>query len=466
MRSKFSCAIRSVVLGAALVAVNIAPSNAETASKGAALVPEINRIVEADTVRLQDIFKDIHQHAELGFMETRTAGIVAEELQALGYKVTTGIGITGVVGIMENGEGPTFMFRADMDANAVKEETGLPYASKQRVTNLDGVETYVAHMCGHDAHTTWLIGLAKVMAELKDQWSGTLVLVAQPAEEPVEGAKAMRDDGLYETHGVPEPDYYLALHTGPFPLGTVALTNGRISTGTDHIDVTFHGSGGHGSSPHHATDPVIMAAMSIVQYQTIISRMTDPTETGVLTVGSVQAGVDNNVIPTSAELKLKLHYSTPELREVMVSGIERIANNNARTYGITDDKMMPTIVEKGYAPIIFNNAEWMDHIREVLKEAKAVDAVVSDEPVVEGNALAGVQIPGSDDAFLLIEGIEGAKGAYIFVGSANPEVFAQARAEGKEFPFFAHEPNYVVDLDAIPWGTRIASVLALDVLGK
>ena len=439
---------------------------AEPASKGAALVPEINEIVAADAGRLQDIFKDIHQNAELGFMETRTAGIVAKELTALGFEVKTGIGKTGVVGILKNGDGPTFMFRADMDANAVEEATGLPYASKVRVKNAIGYEIPVAHMCGHDAHTTWLIGLAKTMTALKDKWSGTLVLVAQPAEEPVEGAKAMRDDGLYETHGVPKPDYFLALHTGPFPTGTVALTKGRISTGTDHIDVTFHGSGGHGSSPHHATDPVIMAGMAIVQYQTIISRMVDPTETSVLTIGSVQAGVDNNVIPTEATLKLKLHYSTPELREVMVAGIKRISDNIARTYGITDDKMMPTIVEKGYAPLIVNSADWMDHIRKVLTEAKAVDAVVNDQRVVEGHAIAGVRIPGSDDAFLLIEGLEGVKGAYIFVGSANPQVFAKARAEGKEFPFFAHEPNYVVDLDAIPWGVRLASVLALDVLGK
>ncbi len=465
--SKFHRAVTSLAVGAALLASLLdATAVAETESRGAALVPEINRIVEADTERLQDIFKDIHQHPELGFMEVRTAGIVGAELEALGYEVKTGIGITGVVGIMENGEGPTFMFRADMDANAVREETGLPYASTKTVKNAIGYDVPVAHMCGHDAHTTWLIGLAKTMAELKDEWSGTLVLVAQPAEEPVEGAKAMRDDGLYETHGVPEPDYFLALHTGPFPLGTVALTKGRISTGTDHIDVTFRGSGGHGSSPHHATDPVIMAAMAILQYQTIISRMTDPTETAVLTVGSVQAGIDNNVIPTEAELKLKLHYSTPELREIMVSGIERITNNNARTYGITDENMMPTILEKGYAPIIFNDGEWMDRIGAVLTEAKAVDAMISGQPVVEGNAVAGVQVPGSDDAFLLIEGLESASGAYIFVGTANPEVYARARAEGLEFPFAPHEPNYVVDLDAIPWGVRLASVLALDVLGN
>lgn len=435
-------------------------------SKMVKLVPEINKAVDMDAARLQDIFKDIHQHAEIGFMETRTAGIVAKELKALGFEVKTGIGKTGVVGILKNGEGPTFMFRADMDANAVEEATGLPYASKVRVTNLSGVETAVAHMCGHDAHTTWLIGLAKIMAELKDRWSGTLVLVAQPAEEPIEGAKAMIDDGFYTTHAVPKPDYFLAFHTAPFPLGAVALTNGRMSTGTDHIDVSFHGSGGHGSSPHHATDPVIMAGMAIVQYQTIVSRMVDPTETSVLTIGSVQAGVDNNVIPTQATLRLKLHYSTPEIREVMVAGITRISDNIARTYGITSDDMMPTIVEKGYAPVIVNSPDWMDHIRKVLTEAKSVDEVVNDKRVVEGVAIDDVRIPGSDDAFLLINDVEGVKGAYIGIGTADPKVFAKARSEGKQFPFFAHEPNYIVDLNAIPWGVRLASVLALDVLGK
>jgi hippurate hydrolase len=449
-------------------ALALAPSAAlaQEISPGAALVPRINATVEGETGRLQDVFKDIHQHAELGFMETRTAAIVAEELGRLGFQVKTGIGGTGVVGILRNGEGPVFMFRADMDANAVQEETGLPYASTQRVTNLSGVETYVAHMCGHDAHTTWLLGLAHTMAALKDSWSGTLVLIAQPAEEPVEGAKAMRDAGMYETHEVPEPDYFLALHTAPFPLGVVGLTNGRISTGTDHIDVTFRGSGGHGSSPHHATDPVIMAGMAIVQYQTIVSRRTDPVETAVLTIGSVQAGVDNNVIPTEAELKLKLHYSTPELREVMVSSIERMSNGIATSYGVTDKAMMPMIVEKGHAPIIFNDSGWMDHIRSVLSEAKSVDALVSETRVVEGTAINNLSIPGSDDAFLLVKNVEGVKGAYIFVGTADPTAFAEAQAAGKEFPFLPHEPNYVVALEAIPWGTRLASVIALDVLGR
>ena len=438
----------------------------EPSSKAVPLVGQINKAVEADTERLETIFKDIHQHAELGFMETRTAGIVTRELKALGFDVKTGIGKTGVAGILRNGEGPTFMFRGDMDANAVEEATGLPYASKVRVTNLDGVETAVAHMCGHDAHTTWLIGLGKAMTKLKDHWSGTLVLIAQPAEEPIEGAKAMIDDDLYGKHGVPKPDYFLTLHTAPVPLGTVVLASGRLNTGSEHLDVTFRGSGGHGSSPHLATDPVIMAGMAIIQFQTIVSRMIDPVEIGVLTIGSMQAGVDNNVIPTEATLKLKLHFSTPEVHNNMVSGIKLIANNIARSYGIKSDDMMPTFVHKGYAPAVVNTPEWMSRIRKVLAEAEAADKIINDKRIIEGIAVNDFQTSSSDDAFLLIEGIENVKGAYIGLGTADTKVFAAARKEGKEFPYFVHEPNYIVDLKGIPYGTRVATVLALDVLGK
>jgi amidohydrolase len=430
------------------------------------IVKQIHKVIDADTKRLQDIFKDIHQNPELAFMETRTAEIVAKELRTLGFEVKTGIGKTGVVGILKNGEGPTLMFRADMDANAIEEATGLPYASKVRVTNLDGIETSVAHMCGHDAHTTWLIALAKAMSNMKDNWSGTLVLVAQPAEEPIEGAKAMLDDGFYTQHAVPKPDYFLAFHTGPFPTGTVILTSGRLNTGSEHIDVTFHGSGGHGSSPHHATDPVIMAGMAIVQFQTIVSRMIDPIEVGVLTIGSVQAGVDNNVIPTEATLKLKLHFSTPEIRERMVSRIKLISNNIARTYGIVSENMLPTIVHKGYAPAVVNSEAYMARIRKVLAEADAADKIINDARVIEGVAVHDLTIPGSDDAFALIENIDGVQGAYLGIGTAEPKVFEEARKNGKEFPFFVHEPNYVVDLNAIPFGAKVATLLALDVLGQ
>jgi amidohydrolase len=278
----------------------------------------------------QEHRKDLHQNPELGFMESRTAGIVAKELQALGYEVKTGIGKTGVVGILRNGAGRVVMFRADMDANAVQEATGLPYESKVRVKMPDGSETPVAHLCGHDAHVTWLIGVAKVMAGAKADWKGTLVLVAQPAEEPVLGAEAMVKDGLYTKHGVPKPDYLIGLHTTPVPTGMVVSKAGDFNAGTDQLDVTFKGVGGHGSSPHLAKDPVLMAATAVVQYQSIVSRAIDPLNAAVITVGSIQAGADNNVIPNSALVKINLRWYDEADRTRMIEGIERINSRSPR----------------------------------------------------------------------------------------------------------------------------------------
>ena len=402
MIRKLTVLISVTILGVAYMTGMSLAKDSKT--KMISLLPEIHKAVDADAERVKDIFKDIHQHAELGFMETRTASIVAKELRALGFHVKTGIGKTGVVGVLKNGKGPTFMFRGDMDALPIKEETGLPYASKVRVTNLDGVEVPVSHMCGHDAHTTWVIALAKAMTKLRDKWSGTLVLVAQPAEEPIEGAGAMIKDGLYTKHGVPKPDYFLTLHTAPFPTGAVVLTSGRINTGSQHIDVTFRGSGGHGSSPHVATDPIIMAGAAIMQYQTIVSRIMDPTETSVLTVGMVQAGATYNVIPTEARLKLKLHYTTHESGEKMVGAIKRISDNIARTYGITSDDMMPTVKVRGYAPPVVNSPEWMTRIRKALREAEAADKAISGERAMKGTGYHDLDVSGSDDAFALIEG--------------------------------------------------------------
>ena len=459
--------ILTTIYTLAIALVGYAPaSGQEPTAEMLKLVPEIHKAVDADAEPMKEIYTDIHEHAELGFMETRTAAIVANELQALGFEVKTGIGITGVVGILRNGDGPVFMFRGDMDALPIEEKTGLPYESKVRVTNLDGLEVPVSHMCGHDAHTTWAIGLSKAMIRLKDSWSGTLVIVAQPAEEPIEGAIAMIKDGLYTKHGVPKPDYFLTLHTGPFPTGFVVLTSGRVNTGSQHIDVTFRGAGGHGSSPHLATDPIIMAGAAIMEYQTIVSRMMDPTETSVLTVGMVQAGATYNVIPTEARLKLKLHYTTLHSGQRMVSSIKRISDNIERTYGIISDDMMPTVEVRGYAPPVVNSSEWMTRIRDVLKEADAADKIINDARAIEGVAVHDVEGAGSDDAFALIEGIDGAQGAYLAIGTADPKVFAEAHEEGKEFPFFVHQPNYMVDLAAIPFGTKVAAILALDVLGR
>ena len=276
----------------------------------------------------------------------------------------------------------------------------------------------------------------------------------------------MIDDGLYTTNGVPKPDYFMAMHTGPLPTGTVVLTGGRLNTGSQHIDVTFFGSGGHGSSPHVVTDPIAMAGAAMMQYQTIVSRMIDPTQTSVLTIGMVKAGETYNVIPTEAHLKIKLHYETVEAGEKMVSSIRNISENVARSFGITSDDMMPRVDVRGYAPPVVNSREWMARITEALRQAKAADNALEGERAVEAVALFDLEAPASDDAFALIDGIDGVQGAYIFIGAAPPEMVAAAHEDGKEYPFLAHQPNYIVDPEAITFGTKVATVIALDALAK
>ena len=280
----------------------------------AALVAKVNASVDANAAGLTAIFKNLHQHPEIAFTEKRTAAIVAKDLKALGFTVTDGIGKTGVVGVLKNGPGPTVWFRADMDSNSVRETTGLPYAATAKQRLADGSEIDVMHACGHDAHVTWLIGLAKTMVALKADWSGTLVVYAQPAEEVGLGAQAMVDDRLWE-RGFPKPDVAFGVHTAPGPVGVIASSPGVRMAGTDQLDITFNGVGGHGSAPEMTIDPVVMAAQAVLAYQTIISRNLDPQASAVLSVGAIAAGRDNNVIPETAVLKLNLRWFTPEVRE-------------------------------------------------------------------------------------------------------------------------------------------------------
>lgn len=419
---------------------------------------ELNAMIDADAGRLVSIFKDIHQNPELGFMEVRTAGIVEKELKALGYDVKTGIAKTGVVGIMENGDGPVVMYRADMDANAVKEATGLPYAStktvKRKGAGGEDEEVPVGHMCGHDAHVTWLIGLAKVMAEHKSDWKGTLVLVAQPAEELIQGAAAMVRDGLYE-RGVPKPDYLIGLHTTPVPTGLVSCTAGELNAGTDQLDVTFYGVGGHGSSPHLTKDPVLMACAAVIQYQFIVSRGIDPLHAAVVTVGSIQAGNDNNVIPASALVKINLRWYHEQDRTIMLEAIERINRSIAAAYAMSEDKY-PTTVMKGGSVVLANDAELAKTMAPVLQELLGEQAVLTHIP----------KLMGSEDFHHLVVGNENHRYLYMHVGTAKPEHFVKAQAEGKQVPYSNHNPDYQVDLNAIPIGTKIGVESVMTLLAR
>ena len=416
---------------------------------------QVKLMAYSDSLRLVEIFKDLHQNPELAFMEVRTSGIIAKELKSIGYEVITEIGKTGLVGIFKNGIGPTVMYRADMDCNSVKEITGLPYASNKTMKKEDGSETPVMHACGHDAHVTWMLGVAKIMMALKNTWKGTLVFVGQPAEEVGLGAKAMFDDKMYEK-GVPFPDYLLGMHTWTLPIGTIDNGTGVRMSGSDQLDVTFFGLGGHGSAPETTKDPVLMACNAVLQYQTIISRNIAAQDVAVLTVGSIQAGTDNNVIPSSAVVKINLRWFNDKTRNILLDGITRINEGIAVANGLSKEQY-PTIKMKGNFTPLENNVALTTKIN------TALSTVLDSDNILTRNLSA----MSSEDFQKLVTGRNSnTPYNYIKVGIVNPAKFARALEEGKKAPFFHHAGNYEVDLRAIPLGTEIGATALLAVFNK
>ncbi|HEU0190440.1 MAG TPA: amidohydrolase [Mycobacterium sp.] len=416
------------------------------------LTERVDDIVAAETPHLVEVFKDLHSHPELGFAEVRTARIVAQALTDLRFTVTTGIGGTGVVASLHNGPGPTVMYRADMDALPVEEATGLEYASRLRVRRDGADEVPVGHMCGHDAHVTWMLGMAKLLTQTARSWSGTAVLVGQPAEELIAGAQAMVDDGLYDI--TPKPDALVALHTAPVPVGMVAGAGGTRFAGTDQLDVVFRGVGGHGSMPQLAKDPVLMASAAVVQFQSIVSRMVTPGETAVLTVGSIQAGSAYNVIPDEARLLVNLRWFEPYVREQLIAGIRSISEGIARGYGMPDDALPVVTLRSGSTPLV-NDTALTDRLTSALGGVFGTGNVVTQLPAVTG----------SEDCHLLKGAFADVPLAYLLVGVADPQVFADGAAAGKLLPYSPHSPDYVVDLAAIPFGVKVAGHAMLELLG-
>nr|WP_315175698.1 amidohydrolase [uncultured Flavobacterium sp.] len=415
---------------------------------------DLNKIVDADTKRLVEMFKDIHSNPELGFMEVRTAAIVAKELKTLGFEVKTGIGKTGVVGILKNGMGPIVMYRADMDCNSVQETTGITYANNKLVKNRVDEDVPAMHACGHDAHTTWMLGIAKAMVALKKSWSGTLIMVGQPAEELGEGAEAMINDKMYE-RGIPVPDYLFGMHTAPFPVGIISNGIGRRMAGMDVLDVEFHGIGGHGSSPHVAKDPILMGAAAVIEYQTIISRAIDPQNAAVITVGSFQAGIDNNVIPSKALLKLNLRWFDEKDRNTILNGIKRINESIAFAYDLPKE-LYPTVTMKGMSYPLVNDEALVNKVNKALETVIAADKNIKTIPPVMG----------SEDFHHLV--IHNPKPVYdyMLVGIANKEASEKAIKEGKMFPFFNHNSNFQVDLNAIPLGVTLGTTALIEIFKK
>ena len=312
---------------------------------------------------LEELYKDIHAHPELSMQETRTAGIAAQRLRDAGYDVTTGVGKTGVVGLLRNGDGPVVMLRADMDALPIKEATGLPYASNVTATDAEGNTVPVMHACGHDMHTTWLAGAAKILAQQRETWQGTVMAVFQPAEEIAAGAQAMIDDGLFERF--PKPSVVLGQHVMVGPAGTVGGRTGVVTSAADSFQIRLFGRGAHGSMPQSSIDPVIMAAATVLRLQTIVSRELAPTEAAVVTIGALQAGTKENVIPDEAIIKLNVRTFDEGVRKRVLAAIERIVNAEAAASGAPK---APEITPLDRYALVMNDADASRRVVDAFRE--------------------------------------------------------------------------------------------------
>ena len=363
---------------------------------------------------LEALYKDVHGHPELSMRETRTADLAAKRLRAAGYEVTTGVGKTGVVGLLRNGDGPTVMLRADMDALPIQEATGLPYASTATAQDADGNTVPVGHMCGHDMHVTWLVGAATLFAQARGGWRGTLMAVFQPGEETAEGAQAMIDDGLFERF--PKPAVILGQHVMVGPAGTVAGRTGAITSAADSLQIRLFGRGAHGSMPQASIDPVVMAAATVMRLQTITSREVAAAEAAVVTVGVLQAGTKENVIPDEAVIKLNIRTFDEGVRKRVIAAIERIVNAEAAASGAPRP---PEITPLDRYPLNVNNPVASQRVAEAFRRYFTPERVRQTGPA-----------PASEDFGSF--GTEwNAPSVFWFVGGTDPDTHAKAKESGR-----------------------------------
>ncbi|WP_371424866.1 M20 family metallopeptidase [Tardiphaga sp.] len=375
---------------------------------------------------LTEFYKDVHAHPELSMQETRTAKLAADRLRAAGYEVTTGVGKTGVVGLLRNGDGPTVMLRADMDALPIQETTGLPYASKVTATDREGQTVPVSHMCGHDMHVAWLAGATRLLADARTSWQGTLMAVFQPGEETAEGAKAMIEDGLFKRF--PKPDVILGQHVMVGPSGTVAGRAGAITSAADSLQIRLFGRGAHGSMPQASIDPVIMAASTVMRLQTIVSRELAAAEAAVVTIGVLQAGTKENVIPDEAIIKLNVRTFDAGVRTRVLAAIERIVNAEAAASGAPRP---PEITTLDSYPLNVNNRDASKRVVDAFRGYFGADRVRETGPA-----------PASEDFGSFGSGWH-VPSVFWFVGGTDPETYTKAKEANRlnELPV-NHSPKF------------------------
>jgi hippurate hydrolase len=385
--------------------------------------------VDAAYPAAHELYLDLHQNPELSSHETQTAAKLAARLRNLGYEVTEGVGGTGVVAILKNGAGPTVMLRTELDALPVEEKTGLSYASKVHAKDDSGRDVPVMHACGHDVHMAVLVGTADIMAHSKASWHGTLMLIGQPAEETISGAKRMIADGLFTRF--PKPTLGFALHVGnELPANQVGITPGIYNTNADSLRVMIYGKGGHGSAPHTAIDPIVIAAKTILSLQTIVSREVKPGEMAVVTVGYVRAGTKNNIIPDQAELGLTVRTFKADVRKQVLAAITRIINAESQAGGAPKE---PLTEHYESTDSVYNDPALAQRLRVPLEAALGKENVITEEPIT----------PSEDYAFFVEQGVPS---LYMSLGGANPQKYAEAKVAGVMLPS-NHSPYFSPDAE-------------------
>jgi hippurate hydrolase len=437
---KTKTAVAAVLATLIAAPVTAAPLNVLATKKA------VDAQLDRDYPQLDALYKDIHTHPELGFQEVQTAAKLAKEMRALGFTVTEGVAKTGVVAVLKNGDGPKILVRTELDALPMEEKTGLPYASRAQTT-WNGDTVFIAHSCGHDIHMAAWVGTARALVAMKAQWKGTLVFVAQPSEETVSGAKAMLDDGFIEKFG--KPDYGFALHVGPGAAGEVYYKAGVLTSTSDALDVTFNGRGGHGSMPSATIDPIMMASRFVVDVQSVISREKDPSQFGVVTIGSFQAGSAGNIIPDKAKLRGTIRTQDAGVRDKILAGIDRTVKS---VVAMADAPPADYKITPGGKAVV-NDAALTARTAAVFKTAFGASAVAQTQP---GSA--------SEDYSEFI--IAGVPSVYFSIGGYDPAALAKAKADGKPLavnhsPFFAPAPE-----PSIRTGVEAMTLAVMNVVAK
>ncbi len=403
---------------------------------------------------LMDYYRDFHANPELSLHEVRTAAKLAKAARDAGYDVTEKVGGTGVVAVLRNGPGPVLLIRADMDALPVVEDTGLPFASKVTATTDEGIQTGVMHACGHDTHMASWIGTLRNMAAMKAQWHGTLVMIAQPAEERGKGAKAMLDDGLFTRF--PKPQFALAFHdSASQPAGQIGVTPGYALANVDSVDLVVKGVGGHGAYPQTTKDPIVLAARIVTALQTLVSREIDPLDSAVVTVGSIHGGSKHNVIGNDVTMLLTVRSFTPEVRKKLLDGIARIARGEAIAAGVPDDRMPVMTIKDEFTPSTFNTPPFSNRIKDLFAARFGKDRVMETRPVMGGEDFGRFWLADNNIQSLIF-----------WVGGVPRDKWDAAQKNGTSLPSL-HSAQWAPDAEAvISTATEAMTAAALDILSK